>query len=139
MILRRATPADAAACADIVNDWIDGTPWMPRVHARAVIAQMIADGLPLREIFVAGDPVDGYLSFNPEASHVVALYTARPGFGIGKALMDRVKEGRDYLMLWTHEPNKAAQRFYVREGFAVVDRNSEGNDGLPELKMEWHR
>ncbi len=139
MQVRRATAEDAPACADIVNDWIDATPWIPRVHAREVIAQMIREGFPLREIHVAGDPIDGYLSFNPEADHVVALYTARPGVGIGKALMDRVKDGRDYLMLWTHEPNRAAQRFYAREGFEIVDRNPEGGDGLPELKMEWRR
>lgn len=137
--IRRATPADAPACAEIVNDWIDRTPWIPRVHGRDVIAKMIADGLPKREIHVAGDPVVGYLSFNPEASHVVALYTSRPGEGIGKALLDRVKEGRDYLMLWTHEPNTAAHRFYAREGFEMVGRNPEGGDGLPELQMAWYR
>lgn len=139
MEVRRATPEDAAAAAVIINDWIDGTDWMPRVHAREAIAEMIAEGLPSREFYVAGDPVAGYLSLNAEVAHVVALYTDRPGEGIGKALLDQAKVGRDYLQLWTHEPNTAAQRFYAREGFEVVERKTEGADGLPELRMEWRR
>ena len=53
--------------------------------------------------------------------------------------MDRAKAGRDYLQLNTHEPNHAAQRFYRREGFEVVERLPMGDDGLPELRMEWRR
>lgn len=139
MEVRRATQDDAPASAAILNDWIDATPWMPRVHSREAIAGMIADGLPIREFYVVGDPVAGYLSLNAEAAHVVALYTARPGEGLGRILMDEAKRGRDYLQLWTHEPNLDAQRFYVREGFAVVERKETGADGLPELRMEWRR
>lgn len=136
---RRAEPADAAACAAIVNDWIDATPWMPRVHSRDDIARFVAEALPLREIWVTGEPVAGYLSLNGETGQVVALYTSRPGHGLGKALMDCAKAGRDALHLWTHEPNAAAHRFYRREGFVVADRNPLGDDGLPELRMEWRR
>ena len=37
-LLRPARAFDAAPCAAIVNDWIDATPWMPRIHAPGVIA-----------------------------------------------------------------------------------------------------
>ena len=137
--VRLAIPEDAAASARILNDWIDATDWMPRAHDREIIAKMIADGLPLRAFYVAGEPISGYLSLQAETSFIRALYTARPGEGIGKALIDRAKAGRDYLQLWTHEPNGAAQRFYVREGFNVAERNPSGDDGLPELRMEWWR
>ncbi|NNE89261.1 MAG: GNAT family N-acetyltransferase [Silicimonas sp.] len=112
---------------------------MPRGEAPEVLQSFIADALPEREIYLIGDPPEGYLSLNPETNHIGALYTDRPGHGLGKALLDCAKSGRDTLQLWTHEPNRAAQRFYAREGFSVVERNEKGGDGLPELRMEWHR
>ena len=93
--------------------------------------------MPDREMYLIGDPVVGYLSLNPKTDLIGAIYVEQPGQGLGKALMERAKEGRAYLQLWTHEPNVAAQRFYVREGFEVAERNPEGSDGLPELRLEW--
>ena len=70
-----------------------------------------------------GAPVQAYLSFNPENDQVVALYSRVQGQGLGRTLLDRVREGRDHVWLTTHEPNLAAQRFYHREGFVEVSRH----------------
>lgn len=135
---RRATPDDAAACAKVVDTWITATPWMPDSPGLLFLTDVIAKGIPLRDFWVIGSPVEGYLSLDPEISQINGLYCARPGAGRGKALMQAAKEGRDFVQLWTHEPNLAAQRFYRREGFDVVDRAPEGRgDGVPELRMEW--
>ncbi|MDA8586893.1 GNAT family N-acetyltransferase [Rhodobacteraceae bacterium] len=135
--IRRATIEDAGICARIVNDWIDRTDWMPRVHPPKEIGAQVLEALPKREIFLIGEPVEGYLSLNPKTGQVGALYLDNTGQGMGKALMDRAKEGRDFLQLRTAEPNRAAQRFYAREGFKEVQRIPVGSDGLPELHMEW--
>ncbi|NNE81182.1 MAG: GNAT family N-acetyltransferase [Silicimonas sp.] len=137
--IRRAGPEDAAACARIVNDWVDRTDWMPRVISRETIEGYVSKAMMQREVYVIGDPVEGYLSLDPETATIGALYLENPGRGHGKALMDRAKADRDYLQLWTHEPNKAAHRFYFREGFELVGRKPKGEDNLPELRMEWHR
>lgn len=136
--IRRAGPDDVAACARVVHNWITGTDWMPNMFSLGELEGMFRNGLPLREIYVIGDPIAGYLSFNPGNKQVVGLYTARPGAGLGKALMDHVKAQNDYLQLWTHEPNKDAHRFYGREGFSQIERKAQGDDGLPEYRMEWH-
>ena len=39
--LRRASTEDAKACSKIVNDWIDGSVWLPRHHSREAIEDMI--------------------------------------------------------------------------------------------------
>ncbi len=136
---RRAEIVDAGDCAAIVRAWLDGLDWMPgggpSVEELTVV---IAEGIPKREFWVVGDPVAGYLSFKEDENLIAGLYTAVPGSGHGKALVDAVKAGRDYVQLWTHEANVAAHRFYHREGFETVERKAEGRgDGIPELRMEW--
>ncbi|MEM9351340.1 MAG: GNAT family N-acetyltransferase [Pseudomonadota bacterium] len=138
-VVRRAVVSDAASCAAIVSAWLEGLDWMPGPKpSRAKLTGLIAEGIPQREFWVIGEPVAGYLSLKEDEHLIAGLYTAEPGSGAGKALIDRVKNGRDYLQLWTHEPNRAAHRFYHREGFETVERKEEGRgDGVPELRMEW--
>ncbi|MEM9476149.1 MAG: GNAT family N-acetyltransferase [Pseudomonadota bacterium] len=136
--IRPGRPEDAPACAKIVSDWIAGTAWIGDGPGYAALETAIAEGMPLREFHVIGDPVAGYLSLNRETQQVMGLYVARPGEGLGRALMDRAKEGRSYLQLRSHTPNTAAHRFYEREGFTVVERDlMDGSDGVPEIRMEW--
>lgn len=137
--LRRATPEDAAICARIISDWIERTIWMPRTLSQSEIAEIIKDALPMREITLIGAPPMGYLSLNPDTGMIGAIYLDKRGQGLGRMLLEHAKHGRDFLQLWTHEPNLGAQRFYEREGFQQVERNPEGNDGVAELRMEWHR
>ena len=137
--LRRATPDDAAACAAIVHGWLGGVDWMNTKQPRLdEFTKIFETGIPIREFWVIGDPIAGYLSFKEDENLIAGLYTASPGSGAGKTLLDRVKEGRDFVQLWTHEPNTAAHRFYHREGFVTAERKEEGRgDGVPELRMEW--
>jgi len=148
--VRRAELGDVAEMASIVNSWIDGTDWMQRDLPAEVICEMLTQGLESREIWVAGDPVQGYLSLDSEADHIWGFYCAQPGTGIGKLLFDRAKQGRSFLSLNTHVPNRGAQLFYLREGFTSVGELDEGvpsslavyeernATGIRELRMEWH-
>lgn len=133
--IRLASDSDAQACAEIVNYWIDSTGWLPRVHSRQVIEKMIAAGIPMREFWVAGDLIVGYLSFNTAASQVMGLYTSPPGQGVGRALMDQVKVNRSWIQLWSDAANTHAHRFYRREGFVEVGQKRAGADGIPEIRM----
>ena len=94
-------------------------------------------GLPLREAYVVGDPVAGYISIDPDQDHIWGLYIARPGEGLGKQLLDRAKRDRKYLRLNTHAANESAHRFYRREGFQQSGTPWRGDDGVDEITMEW--
>ena len=104
-----------------------------------VLETALTDGLPKREAYVIGDPVQGYLAMEPETAHIHGFYVATRGQGLGKALMDHVKTGRDYLRLNTHAANAAAHRFYTREGFVKTGDPWRGSDGIDEIRMEWRR
>ncbi len=138
--LRRATSDDIPAMAQVVAEWVTRTDWATPKHDAETLRGLIADAFPDREIWVGGDPVQGYMSIDPTSNKIGALYCAVTGQGLGKRFMDHAKLGRDHLWLTTHQPNTAAQRFYRREGFQVVESLPASEDGGPaEYRMEWQR
>ena len=140
MRLRRAEGADAPACARIVHGWLAATPWIHDGPGLDGLTPAMHEGFARREVWVAEDgAVLGYLSLRPEDDHVVGLYAATPGAGVGRTLLDSVKAGRARLQLRSHAPNVAAHRFYEREGFRVIARDLPGDDEVPEIMMEWRR
>ena len=135
--IRRATIHDAKACALIVDEWVEKTAEMPRLYDRDQLFSMIRSAIPTREVWVIGEPIEGYISYNPDLLQIAALYVKFTGEGLGKILLDQVKHQRKYLQLWSHEFNTSAHKFYKREGFEAIDRKDHGSDGIPELKFKW--
>ena len=139
MTLRPATPADAPACAAILNAWIDATPWMPRIHPpEDVVRHYREDVLPRRRVVLDAGPngaVAGFVA--ADGPLVTALYLAAParGRGLGPRLLAAVRDG--VQRLWTFQANDGARRFYAREGFREVVRTEGDNEeGLPDLLLE---
>ena len=135
--LRRATIDDASGCALIVDDWIEKTVEMPRLLDKNKLTKMIRNAIPMREVGVIGQPINGYISYNPDLFQISALYVNKKGEGIGKMLLNRIKSDHKYLHLWGHEFNNSAHKFYKREGFQLKNRKDHGSDGIPELQFEW--
>ena len=144
-VIRPATADDLAACAEIINDWIDETDWHPRLKPREEIAALFnPDLLERRAIWLAelGGQVVGYVSVKTDEAFVVALFVrpAARGLGIGAMLLDRARQMYPGgLNLSVYELNTGAQRFYLREGFAEVPegRNDDTEEGVPTLLMRW--
>ena len=135
---RRGSVDDASRCAEILNKWVGTTTWMPRLYSENELLKMIEEAIPFRELWVIGNPASAYVSFNKDLLQVVALYSDKPGKGYGKILLDKVKEGREYIQLWSHSANVSAQRFYQREGFNEAAYKENGDDGIPEIQFEWY-
>lgn len=138
-----ARPLDAGAVGDILSEFIDTTPWMPRVHTRAEDLAHASRMIDLGWVQIArsGEAVLGFLAL--EGEQLNALYVAKSvrSRGIGMRLLEAAKSGLSRMTLWTFQKNEAAQRFYLRHGFGEVARTQgEGNDeGLPDIRFEWLR
>ncbi len=138
MDIRRASLEDVGDCARIIATWAAQTDWIPEELPEEKLADLIREAFPNRDIWVAGDPIDCYMSVDPVEQKVGALYCLCTGQGIGKQLLDKAKEGRDHLWLTTHVPNVDAQRFYRREGFVETGREPPvPPDTVPVIRMEW--
>lgn len=137
--IRRAVVGDVSACARVIYNWASQTDWMPDELPVEELATLIHEAFDSREIWVAGDPVDSYMSIDPAQCKIGALYCSRTGQGIGKRFVAKAKQGRTHLWLTTHKPNQAAQRFYRREGFEVTaEEPPVPPDTVPVYRMEWH-
>ena len=138
-MIRPATPEDAEACAAIFDDWVDATPWMPRVHPReAVLRHFCETVLPLCRVRTAWTDgcCDGFVA--AEDADVLGLYLAPEarGRGLGAALLASVRDG-GRQRLRTFAANEGARRFYAREGFVEVGRTGGDNEeGLPDILLE---
>ena len=58
---------------------------------------MIGDVIPFRDVWVIGQPINGYISYNPDFLQVTALYVNKRGRGQGKILLDQLKSDDKYL------------------------------------------
>jgi ribosomal protein S18 acetylase RimI-like enzyme len=143
-LIRAATVDDLPACAEIINDYIDATAWLPRTKSRAEIAGFFAPELLTSRIVLVAE-IDGevgaYLSMSREG-WVYGLYLAphARSRGIGRMLIDRAKAVQPtQLELTVFEPNVDARRFYEREGFREVPerRDEDTDEGIPTLLMRW--
>lgn len=133
---RDALPGDVPALAAILDGWIAETGWMPKLHSaaetRAFLAGLIAEDRVLVADGGAG-PV-GFIALR--GAEVLALYLApgARGRGIGRALLDHDPGPRS---LWTFQANSGAIRFYLRAGFAEIERTDgqANEERLPDIRL----
>ena len=141
-VLRRARPMDAGRVGTILSEFVDTTPWMPRVHSRAQDLAHAARMIDMGWVTLAERDA-GIVAFmalrEPELNALYVATDAR-GRGVGSALLRHAQKVCRSLTLWTYQANTAAQRFYLRHGFREVLRTdgAENDEGLPDIRYDWH-
>ena len=81
--------------------------------------------------------IEGFVGLDQE--YIAGIFVrkeARSG-GIGKALLDFVKEKKQELTLTVYRKNERAVRFYEREGFQIIDRTVDKSTDEKEYLMKW--
>ena len=81
--------------------------------------------------------IEGFVGLDQE--YIAGIFVrkeARSG-GIGKALLDFVKEKKQELTLNVYRKNERAVRFYEREGFQIIDRTVDKSTEEKEYLMKW--
>ena len=71
----------------------------------------------------------GFIGLNGEYIEGIFVSHEAQSCGIGKALMDHVKERKQKLLLSVYKKNRRALNFYRRETFASVRRKQTGTLG----------
>ena len=82
--------------------------------------------------------IEGFVGLDQE--YIAGIFVrkeARSG-GIGKALLDFVKEKKQELTLNVYRKNERAVRFYEREGFQIIERVTDKSTDEKEYRMKWN-
>lgn len=146
MRIRRATPHDAAAVADVFLRSFHATYTFPLAHSDDEVRGWVRDRLvPQMETWVAVDDAApertlGFATVEPGWLEQLYVDPDRLGEGIGRLLLDKAKERQpEGLLLWTFQVNDRARRFYERNGFEVVRYGDESNneERQPDVQYRW--
>jgi ribosomal protein S18 acetylase RimI-like enzyme len=139
-VIRRATPADAAAVSRIFVRARDEMTYLPRISEehRPLLGGWFIDR---DEVWVAEDgEVVGFIGLNYEELSHLYVDPDLQSRGIGSALLDQAKSLRpERLELWVFQKNDGARRFYERHGFELV-RLTDGAGNMekePDALYEW--
>lgn len=141
MRLAPARPGDAARLGQIMLDWLNETPWIPKPHSgrqdtaflRRLIARM--DVTTLRN----WRGVQGFMAREGETIHAMYLTRAVRGQGWGGRMLDRAKAAVPRLTVWSFQANTRARAFYARHGFVEVEMTdgADNDEGLPDVRLVW--
>jgi putative acetyltransferase len=143
-VIRRATPEDAPALADIhVRARSESMSYLPDTHSPEEVLAWIKEVMPQHEeVWVAEDEgrVIGFFALSDDLLYHLYVYPELQGRGAGSALLDVVKELRpDGFRLWVFQRNMQAREFYEHRGMRVVElTDGLGNEERePDALYEW--
>lgn len=145
LVLRPATPADAAAVASVHLRSRSAAPMPPAVHSDAEVRAWLTSrigGDSGDEVWVAlcADDVVGYVRFTRTWLDDLYVDPAHAGRGVGSALLDLVKARHpDGFGLWVFATNTPAYSFYAARGLLERRRTdgSANEERAPDIEMAW--
>ncbi|WP_299153272.1 GNAT family N-acetyltransferase [uncultured Tateyamaria sp.] len=139
--IRPARSTDAGAVGGILSEFIDTTPWMPRLHSRAEDVGFAGHMIDQGWVYVAEQDghVAGFAARNGPEVHALYVAAKARRTGLGSALLRTMQEQTDRLDLWTFQANLDAQAFYTAHGFCEVTRTdgTRNDEGLPDIHLTW--
>ncbi|MDF2985403.1 MAG: acetyltransferase [Eubacterium sp.] len=101
--------------------------------------EIVKEMLPNSEILVYEDnnTIQGFIGLMENYIAGIFINANNQSQGIGKSLLDHVKENHSELYLQVYKKNVGAVKFYLRESFAVAKEQNDENTGEVEIIMNW--
>lgn len=138
-MLREFTPQDLEELMEIwlttnlsAHSFISQEYWQQNYQA-------VKEQLPQARIIVYEEKgtIQGFIGIMD--NHVAGLFvrSLSQSKGIGKKLLDFVKNEKQELTLQVYEKNQGALNFYLRENFTVLEKNINTNTQQRELTLHW--
>lgn len=81
--------------------------------------------------------IQGFVGLNDEYIAGIFVSGDVQSLGIGKLLLNFVKDRKEKLRLSVYQKNIRAVRFYEREGFEIQCEKTDDNTGEKEYVMVW--
>jgi putative acetyltransferase len=139
-LIRKLQNVDINKVADIwlktnleAHDFIPGQYWTSNYEA-------VKKMLPQAEVYVYEDNkiIQGFVGVRDEYIEGIFVSGKMQSHGIGKALLDYIKDKKARLQLNVYQKNVRAMSFYQREGFTIQSEGLDEFTGEKEYVMEWN-
>ena len=101
--------------------------------------EFVKEMLPQAEVYVYEDDkmIQGFIGINDEYIEGIFVSDEMQSRGIGKMLLDYIKDKKDKLQLKVYQKNVRAMSFYQREGFTIQSEEMDEFTGEKEYVMNW--
>lgn len=103
--------------------------------------QYVEEVLPKAEIYVyiLKEKIVGFVGVNNNYIEGIFIDTNNQGKGIGRLLLNKVKENRNNLTLRVYKKNINAINFYQKNDFIIINENIDKNTDEIEYTMTWKK
>ena len=88
-------------------------------------------------VYENGQTIQGFIGMENDYIAGIFVSSEAQSQGIGKLLLDFVKNRKEKLRLNVYQKNTRAIHFYQREGFKIQYENLDKNSGEKEYVMTW--
>ncbi|MGF0033243.1 N-acetyltransferase [Bariatricus sp. SGI.154] len=130
----------------VIQIWLDTNikahNFIPKEYWMSNYA-MVKDTLPQAEIYVYVDDetkeIDGFIGLMDNYIAGIFVKEAVQSKGIGKQLLDYVKEIKSNMRLSVYQKNTRAIVFYQREQFVIQSENIDDSTNEKEFIMAWSK
>ena len=128
----------------VVDIWLDTNLkahyFIPRQYWKDNI-DLVKEMLPQAEVYVYENDclIEGFIGLNDEYMEGIFVRDEMQSQGIGKLLLNFVKEKKTKLYLNVYQKNTRAIRFYQREGFEIQREGLDEVTGEKDYVMVWQR
>ena len=140
-MIRTLQNADINRVADI---WLD-----TNLKAHSFISaqywesnyELVKEMLSQAEVYVYedGQKIQGFIGLSDEYIEGIFVSEKMQSQGIGKLLLNYIKDRKDVLRLNVYQKNIRAIHFYQREGFKIQCEGLDEATGEKDYVMIWHR
>lgn len=101
--------------------------------------ELVKEMLPQAEVYVYEDDkiIQGFVGVRNEYIESIFVFDEMQSHGIGKILLDYIKDKKVRLQLNVYQKNVRAMSFYQREGFTIQCEMMDEFTGEKEYVMNW--
>jgi len=142
MNLRRATPEDAKLICQVFLRARERMSYLPNLHSDDETLELVRGILKDHEVWVAEQQqsVIGFASLHGTLLEHLYVHPMAQGFGIGSALLDRIKaQSPSELESHVFQKNPGARRFFEARGFKLIELGdgSRNDEQEPDALYAW--
>ncbi len=119
----------------VAHDFIPAGYWKKNKEAMASIY------LPSSEAYLAieYEKIAGFVAMAENFLAAIFVDNQIQGKGIGKKLLNFIKDTRTMIQLKVYKKNTKTVQFYKSQGFEIISENKEEETGEYEFLMEWRK